>query len=128
MRGHRGRPQIAGSALDFNVSHTRGTALFAVTRHGRVGADIEHRDRTLNVDGIARKFMSSREQALLATDEGSIGSSLNALTASFNEANRWLNNQRDLLGVFETTDYQRLPQRVLSGSVRTPVLKEGESS
>ena len=65
---------------------------------------------------------------MLATDEGSIGSSLNALTASFNEANRWLNNQRDLLGVFETTDYQRLPQRVLSGSVRTPVLKEGESS
>jgi 4'-phosphopantetheinyl transferase len=66
VRGHRGRPEVEGGALDFNVSHTRGTALFAVTRTGRAGVDVEHRDRTLNVDGIARKFMSSREQAMLA--------------------------------------------------------------
>jgi 4'-phosphopantetheinyl transferase len=70
VRGHRGRPEVEGGALDFNVSHTRGTALFAVTRSGRVGVDIEHRDRALNVDGISRKFMSSREQAMLAELDG----------------------------------------------------------
>jgi 4'-phosphopantetheinyl transferase len=66
VRGHRGRPEVEGGALDFNVSHTRGTGLFAVTRTGRVGVDIEHGDRALNVDGVARKFMSPREQGMLA--------------------------------------------------------------
>jgi hypothetical protein len=94
--------------------------------HQNADDRLEHVEAELS--RIDQQVALIREQALLATDEGSIGSSLNALTASFNEANRWLNNQRDLLGVFETTDYQRLPQRVLSGGARTPVLKEGESS
>ncbi len=76
---------------------------------------------------IDQQIALIREQALLATDEGSIGSSLDALAASFNEANRWLNNQRDLLGVFETSDYEHLPKRVLSGSSRPSVLKQGET-
>jgi hypothetical protein len=76
---------------------------------------------------IDQQIALIREQALLATDEGSIGSSLDALAASFNEANRWLNNQRDLLGVFETSDYEHLPKRVLSGSTRPSVLKQGET-
>lgn len=76
---------------------------------------------------IDQQIALIREQALLATDEGSIGSSLDALAASFNEANRWLNNQRDLLGVFETSDYEQLPKRVLSGSARPSVLKQGET-
>ena len=65
VRGRRGRPQIEGGALDFNVSHTRGTAIFGVTRGARIGVDIEHRDRELNVEGVGRKFMSPREQAML---------------------------------------------------------------
>jgi 4'-phosphopantetheinyl transferase len=63
VRGRRGRPQIEGGTLDFNVSHTRGTAIFGVTRGPRIGADIEHRDREINVEGVGRKFMSAREQA-----------------------------------------------------------------
>lgn len=69
VRGHRGRPQLGAayrSDLDFNVSHTRSTALFALTRAGRIGVDIEHGERTLNVDGVSRKFMTAREQARLA--------------------------------------------------------------
>ena len=37
-----------------------------------------------------------REQALLATDEGSVARSVDALSASLNEANRWLKDQREL--------------------------------
>jgi 4'-phosphopantetheinyl transferase len=66
-RGARGRPFVQGSAIDFNVSHTRGTALFGVARSGRIGVDVEHRDRELNVEGVARKFMSPAEQAKLGT-------------------------------------------------------------
>lgn len=46
-----------------------------------------------------------REQALLATDENTIGHSLDALTASLNEANRWLRDQRELFaGLDQFTD------------------------
>ncbi|MCC7328431.1 MAG: 4'-phosphopantetheinyl transferase superfamily protein [Burkholderiales bacterium] len=65
-RGERGRPHTTPeSGIDFNVSHTRGVALFGITTNRRIGVDIEHGDRTLNVAGIARKFMSPREQSAL---------------------------------------------------------------
>lgn len=67
-RGPRGRPFAPQDpALDFNVSHTREVALFGIASRPRIGIDIEHGERLLNVDGVARKFMSSAEQALLAT-------------------------------------------------------------
>lgn len=37
------RPSLAGLDLDFNTSHSDGLAVVAVTRHGRVGIDIERR-------------------------------------------------------------------------------------
>jgi 4'-phosphopantetheinyl transferase len=67
-RGRRGRPLVAcdsAPGLDFNVSHTRGVALFGITEAERIGVDIEHSERQLNVEGVSRKFMSAREQAEL---------------------------------------------------------------
>jgi len=71
-RGVRGRPELADdrSGIDFNVSHTRDVALIAIARglgaRTRVGVDIEHRDREVGTDRLARKFLSPREQATLA--------------------------------------------------------------
>ena len=71
-RGVRGRPEIAGGtdAPDFNVSHTREGAVFAIgdglPRNFRVGVDIERYDRRLDADGLARKFLTLREQASLS--------------------------------------------------------------
>jgi 4'-phosphopantetheinyl transferase len=66
-RGTRGRPYVADAGtLDFNVSHTDGVAIFGFTDDGRIGVDIEHGERQLNVDGIARKFMAPDEQSALA--------------------------------------------------------------
>jgi hypothetical protein len=46
-----------------------------------------------------------REQTLLATDENTIANSLDALSASLNEANRWLKDQRELFaGIENFTD------------------------
>src|SRR5690606_27312578 len=46
-----------------------------------------------------------REQTLLATDENSIAQSLDVLSASLNEANRWLRDQRELFaGLDQFTD------------------------
>ena len=46
-----------------------------------------------------------REQALLATDENNMAQSLDAVSASLNEANRWLRDQRDIFaGLDHFTD------------------------
>ena len=66
-RGLRGRPRLRGNVgLDFNVSHTAGVALIGVTDRGRIGVDVERRDRWINVDGIARKFLTETERADIA--------------------------------------------------------------
>jgi 4'-phosphopantetheinyl transferase len=69
-RGRRGRPQLAESAIDFNVSHTRGIALIGIGDElpagMRIGVDIEHDARCVNADGLARKFLTERERAGLA--------------------------------------------------------------
>jgi 4'-phosphopantetheinyl transferase len=63
----RGRPQLAPPAdLDFNVSHTADVAIVGIVRGARIGVDVERLDRTINVSGIARKFLSVSERAALA--------------------------------------------------------------
>jgi len=122
------RLQSTDIGSDLRRSLEQQVAVIDQRQEAHLNADrrLEHVEAELS--RIDQQIALIREQALLATDEGSIGSSLDALAASFNEANRWLNNQRDLLGVFESSDYEHLPQRVLSGSSRTPVLKQGENS
>jgi len=69
-RGARGRPMLEGERVpDFNVTHTLGVALIAhLDRPGwRVGVDIEGVDRTLSHDALARKFLTGRERAAIAT-------------------------------------------------------------
>lgn len=66
-RGTRGRPFAAdANGLDFNVSHTEGVALIGMTVGVRIGVDVEHDARQLNVEGVARKFMAASEQRALA--------------------------------------------------------------
>jgi 4'-phosphopantetheinyl transferase len=69
-RGRRGRPELAEASLDFNVSHTCGMALIgiadALPAGMRIGVDVEHGQRHVNVDGLSRKFLTERERALLA--------------------------------------------------------------
>ena len=67
VRGPRGRPQLESeSDLDFNISHTEGVALIGIARGCRIGVDVEHADRVVNADGLARKFLQPAEQATLA--------------------------------------------------------------
>ena len=69
VRGVRGRPTLGnGARLDFNVSHTADVALLGVLEGvARIGVDVERSDRIVNVAGLARKFLTERERAALAT-------------------------------------------------------------
>lgn len=67
VRGARGRPRLRGETrLDFNLTHTSGVAVIGIAHGMRIGVDIERADRNVNVNGIARKFMTADERAALA--------------------------------------------------------------
>lgn len=69
-RDERGRPQLAGrTQFDFNVSNTRNIALVGLVDSPgmRIGVDVESEDRALNHVGLARKFLTAREQAAIAS-------------------------------------------------------------
>jgi len=69
--GPHGKPALAGEtgadAIRFNVAHSRGVALYAVTRGREVGIDLERIRLDLAVMEIAGRFFSRREVATLGT-------------------------------------------------------------
>ncbi len=65
-----GKPELAISnaqtqPLNFNLSHSGGFALYAFTRVGEIGVDLEHVRPELAGADIARRFFSSSEVARL---------------------------------------------------------------
>jgi hypothetical protein len=85
-----------------------------VIRSRRVAhADAEKRRELVDaeLDRLRQQVSLVREQALLATDEHSVAQSLDALSASLNEANRWLKDQRELFaGLDDFTDEAPPPE------------------
>ncbi|PIU48586.1 MAG: hypothetical protein COS94_01480 [Candidatus Hydrogenedentes bacterium CG07_land_8_20_14_0_80_42_17] len=61
-----GKPHLKGkSHLCFNIAHTNGIALFAISNGAEVGVDVERIDRRIDSDAIAKRFFSIREQNIL---------------------------------------------------------------
>jgi hypothetical protein len=70
-------------------------------------ADAQRRRELIDaeIERLRQQVSLVREQALLATDEHSAAASLDALSASLNEANRWLKDQHELFsGLDDLTD------------------------
>lgn len=62
--GPYGKPLLRdGVGLEFNVSHSGGFALIALSRTGAVGVDIERRDDAANVASLATLTLSPSERA-----------------------------------------------------------------
>ena len=93
--------------------------------HADASRRFEHVESELQ--RIDQQIALIREQSLLAADHGNLGESLDALAASFNEAHRWLDGQRELLGALDSPLDQRLPQRVLQGQP-PPLARQGDKS
>lgn len=60
-----GKPSLYGSDLRFNLSHSGGLALFAVTTGGQVGVDVERIRPEVMQEGLAKRYFSPREAAAL---------------------------------------------------------------
>lgn len=84
----------------------------------------EHIDSELQ--RIEQQIALIREQVLLAADSEQVGNALDALSASFNEASRWLDSQRDLAGLLDTFEPQRLPSSIRSGGRQRHAQRQGE--
>ena len=66
--GPHGKPFLVGEEtvdLRFNVSHSQGLALYAVTLGAEVGVDLEYSDGNMDFEAIAERFFSVREIAAL---------------------------------------------------------------
>ena len=72
--GPHGKPELTsdcgGETLCFNLSHSEGLALYAVTRQRRIGVDLEYIRPELVQEEIAERFFSPREVAALRTLSG----------------------------------------------------------
>lgn len=65
-----GRPYFAEGDADFSITHACGASFCAVSDDAeRVGLDAEHlsRGKTLDCEGLAARFFSDGERALLST-------------------------------------------------------------
>lgn len=64
-----GKPSLVATSdqrtLCFNVSHSCGLALYAVTRGRKIGIDLERIRTDFACEQIAERFFSSREKAML---------------------------------------------------------------
>jgi len=66
----RGKPVLRTASsfpIQFNVSHTRGMALIALTTQHAVGIDVEWIDRKVQDRDIAERYFSARESEYLAS-------------------------------------------------------------
>jgi 4'-phosphopantetheinyl transferase len=63
--GPAGKPSLRGSGLHFNVTHSHGLALFAVTNRCPVGVDVEQLRPMSNYLGLAERYFSPREVDIL---------------------------------------------------------------
>ena len=63
-----GKPVLADGALAFNVSHSGTLALVAISGHGPIGVDVELHDTRRDLIGLARRFFTAGEAAMVVAD------------------------------------------------------------
>lgn len=61
------KPSLAGSDVRFNLAHSGSVVLFAITRLGEIGIDVEIEDTELADERLADRFFSPAEVAVLRT-------------------------------------------------------------
>ena len=67
--GHHGKPALEDLGLEFNLSHSGGCGLIAVTRGRRIGVDVEGIRTDFACEDIARRFFAPGEVRILAASK-----------------------------------------------------------
>lgn len=101
------RERLANTNTDDELRRSLEQQLEVIQSRKSAHADAKRRLEIVDAElaRLRQQISLVREQALLATDENTIANSLDALSASLNEANRWLKDQRELFaGIDNFTD------------------------
>jgi hypothetical protein len=103
----RCRERLTAPDTDEELRRSLEQQIEVISSRRAAHADAERRMELVDAElGRLRQQISLvREQALLITQEGNMAMSLDAVSASLNEANRWLKDQRELFaGLDNFTD------------------------
>jgi hypothetical protein len=94
----RCRERLAAQDTDEELRRSLEQQIEVIKSRHAAHADAKRRMELVDAEiGRLRQQVSLvREQALLVTQEGNVAQSLDAVSASLNEANRWLKDQSDL--------------------------------
>jgi hypothetical protein len=103
VQEERARARLARGEVDDELRRSLEQQLEVIRSRRAAHADAERRRELVEADleRLRQQVALVREQALLATDEQGVAQSLDALSASLNEANRWLKDQRELFAGLE---------------------------
>ncbi|OIP76937.1 MAG: hypothetical protein AUK48_05115 [Oscillatoriales cyanobacterium CG2_30_44_21] len=65
--GDRGKPYLKNQPIDihFNLAHAQNLAAYAVCCNRQVGIDLEYMNLDVDVEGIAQRYFSKKEQVLI---------------------------------------------------------------
>lgn len=109
---------IADEELTRSLERQREVIQSRRTAH----ADAQRRRELVEaeLERLRQQIALVREQALLATDEQSVAQSLDSLSASLNEANRWLKDQRELFAGLDTFNEEAPPAEVFRAQATRP--------
>jgi hypothetical protein len=112
----RCRARLEAGDTDDELRRSLEQQLAVIKSRHDAHADAERRLELVDAElGRLRQQVSLvREQALLATDENSMALSLDTVTASLNEANRWLKDQRELFAGLESFTDEPPPADLLA--------------
>jgi hypothetical protein len=113
--------RLAAGDADAELQRSLEQQLAVIRSRRAAHADAERRRELVDaeIERLRQQISLVREQALLATDEHSVRASLDALSASLNEANRWLKDQRELFaGLDAMTDEAPPPELLQPKPVR----------
>lgn len=116
----RCRERLAASDTDEELRRSLEQQIEVIRSRLQAHADADRRRELVDAElGRLRQQVSLvREQALLATDENSLGRSLDAVSASLNEANRWLKDQQELFAGLDSFTNEPPPADLLASSRR----------
>ena len=112
----RCRARLAETDTDEELRRSLEQQLEVIQSRRQAHADAERRLELVDAElGRLRQQVSLvREQSLLATDANSIALTLDSLSASLNEANRWLKDQRELFADFDSFNDEPPPADLLA--------------
>lgn len=106
-QAERLRARLERPDTDADLRRSLEQQLEVIASRTAAHADAERRRELVDaeLERLRQQIALVKEQALLATDEGTVAPSLDALAASLNEANKWLKDQRELFaGLDDLTD------------------------